>query len=410
MHGKYMAPFAWAWCFGMTAAYGQTTLDCGLNTGKKAEGAPLPIGALVSKTGPNDFSASSSSAAAYFKCVNDNGGINGRPIEYIVKDDQWNLELAAQAAKSLVDERKVVGMIGGSSFVECTANAKFYAQQNILALIGTGVFPTCFHSPSYAPFNTGPRLAATMAAQYAAKLGPLKTAACLVPAVKGFGDWGCKGAADWGAKNGVKVRTIQVPLTYTSGKEVMTDAAKGNPDLIIMNLNTGMLIPLMGAAKALDLAKSTRFIATTPAYSAEVAKALGPYWKDRFHVSFEFNPVEGDGPDTRNWRAVLDKYALKTDSRDSFSQSGYLAARLASKVLLTMDANTIDRKSFSAALKKTRLFESDILCKPFYIGNGKRHNANNSGPVAAFDGSKWVVVPGGCVQAEDPELADLKTQ
>jgi branched-chain amino acid transport system substrate-binding protein len=389
------------------AAHGQTAPDCGMNTGKKADGIPLPIGALVSKTGPNDFSASSSSAAAYFKCVNDNGGIHGRPIEYIVKDDQWNLDMAAEAAKSLVNERKVVGMIGGSSFVECTANAKFYAQQNILALIGTGVYPTCFHSPSYAPFNTGPRIAATVAAQYAVKLGPVKTAACLVPNVKGFGDWGCKGAADWGAKNGIKVRTIQVPLNFSSGKEVMLDAAKGKPDLIIMNLNTGMLIPLMGAAKALDLAESIRFIATTPAYSAEVAKALGPYWKDRFHVSFEFNPVEGNGPDMRNWRAVLDKYALKTDSRDSFSQSGYLAARLATKVLLAMDPNTIDRKSFSAALQKTRLYESDILCKPFYVGAGKRHNANNSGPVAAFDGSKWVVVPGGCIQAEDPELADL---
>jgi branched-chain amino acid transport system substrate-binding protein len=63
---------------------------CGLNNGKKAEGEPILVGSVVGQTGPDDFSSSADAASAFFKCVNENGGINGRPIEYLVEDDQWN--------------------------------------------------------------------------------------------------------------------------------------------------------------------------------------------------------------------------------------------------------------------------------------------------------------------------------
>src|SRR3984957_20433047 len=62
----------------------------GLNNGKAATGQPIEIGAVVGKTGPADFSGWAQAAAAYFACVNANGGINGRPIHYSVEDDQWN--------------------------------------------------------------------------------------------------------------------------------------------------------------------------------------------------------------------------------------------------------------------------------------------------------------------------------
>ena len=71
---------------------------CGLGNGKKASGEPIQIGAIVGKTGPEDFSSSARAADAYFKCVNANGGINGRPIAYTVQDDTWNPEVASQAA------------------------------------------------------------------------------------------------------------------------------------------------------------------------------------------------------------------------------------------------------------------------------------------------------------------------
>jgi branched-chain amino acid transport system substrate-binding protein len=59
---------------------------CGLDNGKVATGTPIPIGSINGVTGPDDFSSSAKAAAAYFKCVNQNGGINGRPVEYLTAD------------------------------------------------------------------------------------------------------------------------------------------------------------------------------------------------------------------------------------------------------------------------------------------------------------------------------------
>ena len=45
-----------------------------------------------------DFTTVGKVAKAYFDCVNDNGGINGRPIKYTLYTEQLN---PAQEARSL---------------------------------------------------------------------------------------------------------------------------------------------------------------------------------------------------------------------------------------------------------------------------------------------------------------------
>src|SRR4249920_165547 len=162
-----MLAAAAALAHGQAAA--QSGAKCGLSNGKKASGEAIQIGAVVGKTGPDDFSSSASAAAAYFKCVNENGGINGRPIEYTVVDDQWNPEVAAQVANKLVKDRKVVALAGSTSFVECGANAKMYSQEGVMVIAGVGVPRECFFSRNYVPMNAGPRVSATIAAVYAAK-------------------------------------------------------------------------------------------------------------------------------------------------------------------------------------------------------------------------------------------------
>ncbi|MET5115947.1 branched-chain amino acid ABC transporter substrate-binding protein, partial [Burkholderia pseudomallei] len=72
--------------------------SCGLATAQPAPAAPIPLRAVVRKTGPDDFSSSARPAAAYFKCVYANGRINRRPVQYLVQDHQWNPETASHVA------------------------------------------------------------------------------------------------------------------------------------------------------------------------------------------------------------------------------------------------------------------------------------------------------------------------
>ncbi|MEO8806886.1 MAG: ABC transporter substrate-binding protein, partial [Burkholderiaceae bacterium] len=147
---------------------------------------------------------------------------------------------------------------------------------------------------------------------------------------------------------------------------------------------------------------------TTPAYNADVPKAIGPAWKDNFDIHLEFMPIESAGPDNRNWKATMDAYGNKADPRDSFAQSGYLAARIVTDALLKLDPAKIDRASVSTALRKVSGFKSDILCRPFYVGEGARHNANNSGPIAQVNGTGFTQIGTTCTNADDPELADVR--
>lgn len=387
--------------------FAEDKLSCGLSNGKKATGAPIPIGAVVGKTGPDDFSASAKAAKAYFACVNDNGGINGRPVDYTIVDDQWNPEVAAQVASKLVRDKKVVAMVGNTSFVECGANGKLYEQEGLMAIAGVGVPRECFFGKNYVPMNAGPRLSAVVAAGYAKQKYQAKSMVCIVPNIPGLGNWACEGPVAWGKKNGATVETITMDPGSADATSVLLQAVAKKPDAIIFNVPKGLLIPLMNASEQQNLGKKIHFLSTAPAYNVDVPKAIGGYWKDNFDVNLELQPLDGSGPDNRNWLAVLNKYGEKGDQRDTFSQAGYLAARLTTEAMLKLDPAKIDRKTTTEALRRVKDFKSDILCAPFSVGDGARHNDNNSGRMVTTSGSGWKVTTE-CLPADDPELADIR--
>lgn len=390
-------------------AAGQGKLDCGLNTGQRATGEPILLGGLVSKTGPDDFSASGVSATAYFRCVNDNGGIHGRPIQYLVADDKWDPKEAREAAERLLFERKVVALVAGSSYPECGANADLYKRLDLTVLLGTGVHRNCFHSPNIAAVNTGPRLSGLIATQQAVKRANAKSVVCVTHNIPGLGDWVCNGVRDWAIKSGLQVRVVHFDIPSFKPPEVMDQVVSPDkPQVVLFNLSRGLLIPLLQEAQKRDLAKDILFASSAPAYNPEVATAMGAYWKDRLMVNLEFAPTDSTGPDSRNWRAVMNRYATRTDTRDAFSQGGYLAARAVTSALLTLKPDQINRQTVNDAIRRVRNVKSDMLCRPFYVAPvGQRNNANYSGPVAVFKGNGWANDTAGCVVAADAELADV---
>jgi branched-chain amino acid transport system substrate-binding protein len=390
------------------AAMAQGKPACGLNNGKTASGEPIALGAVVGKTGPDDFSASALAAQAYFKCVNANGGIHGRPVELTIVDDQWNPEVAAQAAAKLVKDRKVLAMVGSSSFVECGVNAKLYAQEDVMVIAGVGVPRECFFAKNYVPVNTGPRVSGTVVAMHMAQAYKARKMVCIIPNIPSLGNWACDGAKLWGAANGVDVEVIAVDPGSPDATSTMLQAASMKPDAIVLNLPKGIMVPMLAVAEQQGLAKKIRFGSSTPAYNFDVPKTIGAAWNGNFDIHLEFMPVESAGADNLNWKATMDSFGAKSDPRDSFSQAGYLAARIATEALLKLDPKKIDRASVSAALRAVAGFKSDILCRPFYVGDGARHNANSSGPVVQVSGSGFKQVSEGCLIAGDPELKDLR--
>lgn len=392
--------------FAMVAGQASAAPSCGLNNGQKATGEPIPLGAVVSATGLDDFSSSAKAAAAYFKCLNENGGINGRPVEYSVEDDQWRPDVSLQAASRLVKDKNVYAMIGGTSVPGCGASAALYEAENVVEIPAVGVVRECFNSPNIAPLNAGPRLSAIGSARYAAEQLGAKSFVCLTPAIPGVGEWICGGLDEWGKARGVKVTSILFDPGSPDITSLILQSASSNPDVIVLTFSKGTVLAALAAAEQQDLASKTKFIGLASSYALDLPQAAGPYWNERYWVNLEFAPLDSTGPDVENWKAVMDAYGNESDPRDNFSEAGYLAAKLATETLMTVDPAKLDRASATAALRAVKDFKSDILCRPWYFGDGKRHNANHWGLTAVVSADTWKLV-GECLEADDPELADV---
>jgi branched-chain amino acid transport system substrate-binding protein len=96
-----------------TAASNATTAA---SSGAPATGDPILIGAVLSVTGANAplGAPQRNSLQLAEEQLNKKGGINGRPVKLIILDDESKDDLAAAHIKKLVNDEKVVGIIGSS--------------------------------------------------------------------------------------------------------------------------------------------------------------------------------------------------------------------------------------------------------------------------------------------------------
>jgi len=134
-------------------------------------------------------------------------------------------------------------------------------------------------------------------------------------------------------------------------------------------------------------------------------KAAGKYWDGKLYVHMEMEPLDTDGPDTKNWKAIMEKYGDKKDPIDTFSQAGYMAARVSTEALMGIKG-TIDRKSTFEAFKGITKVKSDMLCAPWYFGPGDRHQPNHAGRMSQLVNGGFKTLTE-CFQSKDSDLADI---
>ena len=389
------------------AATASAAPDCGLNTGKKAAGEPIPIGAVSTTSGIFNFRDAADAARAYFDCVNANGGIHGRPITYYEEDDQGKLDVAAQAAKKLVGDRGVYAMVGGTSVVSCVANAGYYSAQDILE-IGVGIPPQCFMSKNIGPINAGPRASGIGAADYARRKLGAKSVVCTVPKFPGS-EWICGGVEEWGKQVGVKVTSIYTDPMSPDVTSLVLQLMSTGADAAVINGVDDYGARLLEAVQQQDGAAKMKWTAPTSYYTVRLPGAIDKkYWNDRFWVNAELAPLDSTGKDNQNWLAVMAAHGGKAQ-RNSFSQAGYLAARVVVGAMLSIkNANDISRKTVTAAIQNAKPYASDILCSPWYWGGSgaTAHNANHMTQMAKIHDGGWQNAEG-CAAVPDPALAPV---
>ena len=347
-----------------------------------------------------DFTWIPSMARAYFDCVNDNGGIGGRPIEYIVEEEQVDPQQIASLATKLIEQDQVLGIVGSTSLIECSVNRDYYAEQEYYLIIA-GVAQDCFTSPNYSAVNMGPYYSSLGGAQAAVRAGAEGKLVVVSPNQPGF-DLINSGVVEFAGENGMEGESIleDVPINDPAGLAQRLVQAAGDGGGVVLDFTGPTVLPLLQAIEQQGLIDSVIWASSTPPNDPSVAAALGPAWNDKFLINAEFNVLDSGEPDQDHMNEVREQYAPDVQS-SSFAQMGYLAGRVATDALLGIEGD-ITKESVNEAFRSITNFTSDIWCRPWYFDSTIGQNVSNNVDLT--------VVPrdGAMVQSEDCfDIAEL---
>jgi branched-chain amino acid transport system substrate-binding protein len=384
-----------------SAAAGVTVSKCGAGTGKKATGAPIKLGGIDMLIPGVDFTTIGKVAKAYFDCVNDNGGIRGRPIQYILYNEQLNPAQEAALARKLIESDKVVGVVGNTSFAECGVNWKYYQSKGYV-VIGAGVQAECFGTPPIVESNMGPRYS-----DIGAAAGVKKIAIASPEAISAYADGG---VVKLGAARGVAVKVFPTHLPVTDAKSQLLQMYQfaGDGNGIIIDFTPDTAPAFMNAAIAMGIVNKIKWGSSTPIANTFMAKQF-PQFEGHLWINQEFSNLDPSvGPDTRLMLAILKKYA-PTIAPQAFAQMGFMDAKFATTALMNV-RGAVTAKSYNRAARNLKNVNTDILCKPWYVGNALPYHIPNNTDITVDYKDGKVVVKEKCfnIAPVDKELAQTR--
>jgi branched-chain amino acid transport system substrate-binding protein len=379
---------------------------CGLGTGKKATGTPIKLAGLDMLIPGVDFTTIGKGAAAYFACVNDNGGINGRPISYKIYTEALDPNQEKALARKMIEGDKVVGVVGNTSFAECGTNWRYYKSKGFV-VIGAGVQAECYSTPSYAMVNSGPRYSNVGAAAALIAAGAKKLAIASPDTIAAYADGG---AVLLAKKNNIPVKSFptHLPVTDATSQLLQMYQFVGDGGAILLDFTPDTAPAFMKAAEQQGIVDKVLWGSSTPIANTLMSSQFSPAFDGHLWIDNEFSNVDPKvGPDSALMFAILKKYQPKVVPQ-AFAQMGFLAGKFATNALLSIKG-PVTAKSYNAAVKKLKNQKTDILCKPFYVGALPFHIPNNTNIIVDYKNGN-VVVKKGCTAFPAVDAAIAKTR
>jgi branched-chain amino acid transport system substrate-binding protein len=113
----------------------------------------IKIGTTTPFSGPaSAYSAGALSATAWFQKINDEGGVNGRKINYVALDDAYSPPKTVEQIRRLIESEEVLFLVNPVGTATNNAVVKYINQKQVPHLfIGTGA--TMFNDPAHYPWT-----------------------------------------------------------------------------------------------------------------------------------------------------------------------------------------------------------------------------------------------------------------
>lgn len=347
--------------------------------------APIKVGAISSA---RLFPESVAAVKAYFDTVNAAGGIQGRPLQLITEDDQADVARAAAAARRLVEAEQVVAQVGSASALECAVNGRYYEQQGIVSIQGTGVDPVCFNTPNISPVNAGPYLSTVLALQFLTELrGRQRVCVYATGYAPVQAEAFNRELAAWSARTGRRLTASAIGM---APNQVLADKVRESVDAgcegVVYAGIEAQVVDWMAAVGRLKAA-GIDWVFLTPAYTAGIIERLGPSADGMFAMS-EFEPWSSRSGMLTDWRDVMTRGHVP---RTSLSQGGYAAALVFVRVLRAIKGE-IHRASVTRAFKELTPQKLPMLGTDYEFGPQRAHASNRAAVPVQLQGGRWTVV------------------
>jgi len=346
---------------------------------------PIRLGAISTITGPADFSEVPKAAKATYDAINAAGGVNGCKIDYQIADDKADPQVAAQAARDFIDNKKVVAMSGGASLLECAVNAPTYKRAGVDSVHGLGVDPVCFNSPNIAPVNVGPYTLTTAMGLFATNTLHAKKFCALFIIIGGTQEAYKASIARWEQLTGQKIALLDLTLPLSGDvTPFVVKVRDAGCDAVISNAVEPGVVAWVKTADAQKIS-GINWLFLSPGYTVEVAKTLAES-KQPIYAGTEWEPyTEQNSPANKDWVAAMNAAGRPLTA---FSQGGYLAAEATVEVIKSIDG-PVTRESMNKALATMKPYSNPIAGSPYVFGPGATHAPMQASKVMKLENGAW---------------------
>jgi ABC-type branched-subunit amino acid transport system substrate-binding protein len=367
--------------------------------GPGASATEIKLGQTMPYSGPaSAYGTIGKVELAYFKMINDQGGINGRKINLISLDDGYSPPKTVEQVRKLVEDDNVLALFDTLGTPTNSAIQKYVNAKKVPHLfLATGA--TKWGDPKHFPWTMGFNLTyqteGEIYAKYLLKHKPNAKIAILYQN-DDYGKDLLKGVKDGlGAANAKMIVAEQTYETTdpTIDSQILSLQASGADTFI------DITTPKFGAQavrKAFDSGwKPLHFLNNV---AASVGTVLTPAGLDKSNglITVEYykdptDPAWKDDPAMKEWFAFMAKYYPEGNVRDASNVFGVLAAQTMVQVLKQC-GNDLTRENVMKQAANLKELKLPLLLPGITINTSSTDFFPvKQAQLAKFDGKAWVL-------------------
>lgn len=211
---------------------------CFTQTGSAAtESKPVKIGAIFSVTGPAAYlgAPEAKTARMLVEKINAAGGVNGRKLDLVLKDSGGSPEKAVSFAKQLIEEDKVLAIIGPSTSGE-TMQIKAICEENKMLLLSCAAAEVIVNPLAKYVFKVAPKDSQGVIWIYRTMKEKGIRRIAVLSSNDGFGSAGKKQLEDLAKGEGIEILVDEVYDKQATDLTDILTKVKGKPGVqAVMN-------------------------------------------------------------------------------------------------------------------------------------------------------------------------------